>query len=233
ADGTLLDMNQTGLRMIGAKSREDVMGKSVYALIANEDRPRFLAFHQKVCSGTADELSFSMIGLDGTRRSMETSAVPLPRTPGGELLHLAITRDVTERHLLEQQLMQAQKMDAIGQLAGGIAHDFNNLLTAIIGPAEIALLEVGDASPVAEDLRHIKATGERAARLTHQLLAFARRHVEQLELLSLTDLVEGLQEMLGRMLGEAFRVELDACPKEPAVLADRGHIEQVLLNLAV
>ena len=232
-DGCLLDMNQAGLRMVGATKREDAIGKSVHDLIAPEDRERFLAFHERVCSGIGGSLSFDTIGLDGNRRSMETTAVPLPKTPGGELLHLAITRDMTERQILERQLVHSQKMEAIGQLAGGMAHDFNNLLTAIIGPAELALMTVPNDSDVARDLEQIRATGERAARLTKKLLTFARRHVVQLEPLSLRDLIENLRDMLERLLGETISLHIDISKTTPLVLADRGHIEQVLLNLAV
>lgn len=233
SDGLLLDMNKAGLGMIAARRRADAIGQSTYDLIAPEDRERFVAFNEQVCSGTGGQLSFDIIDLEGVRHSMETTAVPLPKTPDGELIHLAITRDVTERHALERQLLQAQKMEAIGQLAGGVAHDFNNLLTAILGSAELALQDVPDGSPAARDLRQIHATGERAARLTKQLLAFARRHVVQLEVLSLTDLVTSLREMLERLLGEAFTLRLGTSTTVRSVHADRGHLEQVVLNLTI
>ncbi|MGK0518790.1 MAG: two-component system cell cycle sensor histidine kinase/response regulator CckA [Planctomycetota bacterium] len=232
-DGLLLDMNKAGLRMIAAKRRADAVGQSTYDLIAPEDRERFITFNEQVCSGTGGQLNFDIIDFEGARHSMETTAVPLPKPPGGELLHLAITRDVTERHALERQLLQAQKMEAIGQLAGGVAHDFNNLLTAILGSAELALMDVPDGSPAAKDLRQIHDAGERAARLTKQLLAFAPRHVVQLEVLSLTDLVTSLREMLVRLLGEAFTLRLDTSTAVRSVHADRGHLEQVVLNLTI
>ncbi|MFN3244101.1 MAG: ATP-binding protein [Planctomycetota bacterium] len=233
SDGTLLDMNQAGLRMIGANDRDEAIGQCVYDIIAPEDRERFVAFNDDVCGGQGGELAFDIVGLDGTRRSMETVAVPLPKAPDGDLLHLAITRDVTERRALEGQLRQAQKMEAIGQLAGGIAHDFNNLLTAIIGPAELAMADAEPGSQLAADLRQIKNTGERAARLTQKLLAFARRHVVQLQPTSIAALVLATQEMLERLLGEAYELHLEVDVDTPTVRADRGHLEQVLLNLVV
>lgn len=232
-DGTLLDMNQAGLRMIAAKDRDQAIGQNTYDLIAPEDRERFVQFNEDVCNGIGGNLSFDVIDFDGARHQMETTAVPLPSTSGGELLHLAITRNVTERRKLEEQLVQAQKMEAIGQLAGGVAHDFNNLLTAIIGTSELAMHDVDKGSAISNDLEQIHSTGERAARLTKKLLAFARRHVVQLEVLSVTDMVANLREMLERLLGEAFELHLALDEKARPIQADRGNIEQVLLNLAV
>ena len=233
ARGELLDMNAAGLRMVGASSRESAIGLNVYDLVAEEDRDRFIGFNDRVCAGEGGELSFDIIGLDGTRRSMETIAVPLPREPGGELLHLAITRDVTQRLQLERQVRHAQRMESVGQLAGGIAHDFNNLLTAIIGPVELLLDELPSDHPHAADLGQVKQTAERAARLTHQLLAFARRQVVQPKPVALTELVGSMEDMLRRIIGEAYRLELDSSPSPCTVFADRGQLEQVLVNLVV
>lgn len=235
ASGVLLDMNRAGLTMVGASARDDVIGESVYDLMAPEDRERFIRFNEAVCSGNGGELSFEIIALDGTRRSMETTAVPLARPGrrgGEELMHLAITRDVTQRYMLENQLRQSQKIEAIGHLAGGVAHDFNNLLTAIIGPAELALAKVRDNPSVSRALGEIVATSERAARLTQKLLAFARQHVVKLETLSLAELVTSLREMLERLLGETVFLTIDVST-DSYVRADKGHMEQVLLNLVV
>ncbi len=232
-DGEVLDMNRAGLTMVGAENRCDAIGLNVYDLLAPEDRQRFVEFNERVCDGAGGEMSYDIIALDGTRRSMESTAVPLPTAHGDQVVHLAITRDVSRRRLLEEQLRRAQRMEAIGALAGGVAHDFNNLLTAIIGPAELALRELDSDHPVARDLAQIKATGERAARLTHQLLAFSRHQVVQPQAVSLAELVNSTEEMLRRVLGETYALELEIDPKARAVRADRGQLEQVLLNLVV
>ena len=229
--GELLDMNRAGLAMIGAPSRDHAVGQSAYQLIAPEDRERFVEFNDRVCKGENGELSFDIIGMDGTRRSMETVAVPLQRSPDGEILHLAITRDVSQRRALETQLHHARKMDAIGQMAGGIAHDFNNLLTAIIGPAELALLKVDQGSSLADDLRQIHSTGQRAARLTKKLLAFARREQSELALLSLPRLIHNMHDLLEHLLGSALDLDIDV--DVPHVRADRVQLEQLLLNLTL
>jgi len=231
--GELLDMNQAGLTMIGAPSRDDAIGLNTYDLIAPEDRDRFVAFNERVCRGESGELSFDIIAMDGTRRSMETIAVPLDNDPGGETVHLAITRDISERLVLEDQLQHARKMDAIGQMAGGIAHDFNNLLTAIVGPAELALLKVDEHSELADDLRQIQSTGKRAARLTRKLLAFARREEAELTAVGVPELIRNMQELLEHLLGGACFLDLDIDSGVPPARADRVQLEQLLLNLTL
>ncbi len=158
----------------------------------------------------------------------------------GEPCILSMTRDITDRkeaeerfRALEAQLRQAQKMEAIGQLAGGIAHDFNNLLTAIRGSASLALAQLPTDSGVREDLEEIEKTADRAAGLTRQLLAFARRAVFQPEVVSLSAIVRGLESMLGRLLGENVRLVTVTSDGSCCVLADPGQIEQVIVNLAV
>jgi two-component system, cell cycle sensor histidine kinase and response regulator CckA len=142
-------------------------------------------------------------------------------------------RDVTARLRLEEQLRQSQKMEAIGRLAGGVAHDFNNLLTVISGHLELAL-EDADLSPSQRsNLDESMRAAGRAAALTNQLLAFGRRQMLQPQLLDLNDVVSGLRPMLSRLIGEDILVQADLGDGLHAVLADRGQIEQVLVNLAV
>ncbi|HEX5580218.1 MAG TPA: PAS domain-containing protein [Gemmatimonadaceae bacterium] len=141
--------------------------------------------------------------------------------------------DITEREVLAAQLRQAQKMEAVGRLAGGIAHDFNNVLTAILSTAELAMSELEPTHPVYADLVEIRAAGVRAAALTRQLLAFSRRQVLQPQLLDPNEVVHGAQQLLGRLLGEQVRLEVVPDPGAGPVRADRGQLEQVLMNLAV
>jgi two-component system cell cycle sensor histidine kinase/response regulator CckA len=145
-------------------------------------------------------------------------------------------RDVATRldHVrLQAQLHQAQKMEAIGQLAGGIAHDFNNLLTAILGYTELLTDQIGPDKPMGRDLREIMAAGQRAAALTRQLLAFSRKQVLELAPLDLNEIVHNVGTMLRRLLGEHIAIETALADRLRAVLADAPQLEQVLVNLAV
>jgi len=156
------------------------------------------------------------------------------RGQNGELTFMmAIVEDVSDRRRLEQELLQAQKMEAIGRLAGGIAHDFNNLLTTINGTAGVALAELDDRTEIEQSLRDILAAGERAASLTQQLLAFSRRQMVQQRLVDLNGVITETATMLRRMIGEDVGLHLELSEGVPRVLADSGQLAQVLMNLVV
>jgi PAS domain S-box-containing protein len=152
---------------------------------------------------------------------------------GRPLYLLAYLRDVTERKSLEDQLRQAQKMEAVGQLAGGIAHDFNNLLTAIQGNTELLLTALEARDPRRMDVLEIARAAHRAATLTRQLLAFSRKQVLQPRIVSLNAVVTDLTTMLRRIIGEDVELQVDLEPTLGRVLADAGQLEQVITNLAV
>jgi len=154
--------------------------------------------------------------------------------------NVVLTDEISERTRVEQalresqaQLRQSQKLEAIGTLAGGIAHDFNNLITVISGYTELALMRADKNSSSAEDLRQVVDAADRAANLTHQLLAFSRKQVLQPTVLDLGDVVDGIAPMLRRIIGEHIELRLEAGAPLGRVRADRGQLEQVLLNLAV
>jgi diguanylate cyclase (GGDEF)-like protein len=133
----------------------------------------------------------------------------------------------------EEQLRQSQKMEAVGRLAGGVAHDFNNLLTAITGYSQLALNGLGDRDPVRKDIEEIRKAADRAASLTHQLLAFSRRQVLEPKVLDLNAVVADMETMLRRLIGEDIDLISILDPAAGQVTADPGQLEQVLLNLAV
>ena len=154
--------------------------------------------------------------------------------------NVVLTDEISERTRVEQalresqaQLRQSQKLEAIGTLAGGIAHDFNNLITVISGYTELALMRADKNSSSAEDLRQVVDAADRAANLTHQLLAFSRKQVLQPTVLDLGDVVDGIAPMLRRIIGEHIELRIQNSAALGRVRADRGQLEQVLLNLAV
>jgi nitrogen-specific signal transduction histidine kinase/CheY-like chemotaxis protein len=142
--------------------------------------------------------------------------------------------DITERKELEQQFRQAQKMEAVGQLAGGVAHDFNNLLAVIRGNSELLLMDASKFNGETVDcLNQVVAASDRAANLTRQLLAFSRKQVLQSQPLDLNDIIGNLTKMLKRIIGEDIQLQCSYAARLPFVQADAGMIEQVLVNLVV
>jgi two-component system cell cycle sensor histidine kinase/response regulator CckA len=232
-DGFLMEMNPAGLSMLSATTLEQVKSKPLLEWIAPEHHAGFIDLHRRVMAGESGELEFEVIGLDGTRRWLRTQACPLRDRTGAITSALGISRDITGQRELEAQLRQSQKMEAIGQLAGGIAHDFNNILTVIQGFA-LTLLE-GENDPIAREsaTRHIVEASERAAGLTRQLLAFGRRQVMHPQHVDLNELVTSLATMVRRVLGEEIDLQLQLWQSPLPIHADRGLIDQVLMNLVI
>jgi nitrogen-specific signal transduction histidine kinase/CheY-like chemotaxis protein len=144
-----------------------------------------------------------------------------------------VSRDIDERKRLEEQVRQAQKMEAVGRLAGGVAHDFNNLLTAITGYSDLLLRSLDRMDPRRADVEEIKETAARAATLTQQLLAFSRRQITQPTVLDLNHVVSNLEKMLRRLIGEDIQFRTVLTPHIHRVRADLGQVEQIVINLGV
>ena len=170
---------------------------------------------------------------DGRRVVLETSGVPIFGDDGEFLGYRGIDRDVTERRNVEEQLLQSQRMDAIGNLAGGVAHDFNNLLQAMLTNALLLRERAADAERVRELARHLEEEIMRGGALTRQLLVFSRRETTRPGLLDLNEVVRASTSLLGRLLRENIQLTVEL-PRDPLhVVADRGQLDQVLMNLAV
>jgi two-component system, cell cycle sensor histidine kinase and response regulator CckA len=170
---------------------------------------------------------------DGSLYEEEATISPV-RDAGGRIVnYVAVKRDITREAALESQLRQAQKMEAIGQLAGGVAHDFNNLLQAMMAHAALGMDSLAPDAPAYHDLVFIRDTAVRAAALTRQLLAFSRRQVLQSKNVYLNDVIEHILQMISRVIGSHIRLAFTPDPDLGAVHADPHQIEQVLMNLCV
>jgi two-component system, cell cycle sensor histidine kinase and response regulator CckA len=236
-DGLLVDMNAAGLRMLGAKDLSQVVQSPVSDVVHPEDRERFVAVHRAASSGVPGRLEFRIVNLDGREFWVDSHMVPFDAAisggDGSDRLVLSVTSDITDRKHLEEQLRQAQKMDAVGRLAGGIAHDFNNLLTVISGFTETALLEIGDDAKAAGDLHQVYKAADTAAALTRQLLLFSRKQVETATAINLNTVISNLEHLLRRTLGAHIQIELRLGTDLAAVSGDASQLQQVIMNLAV
>jgi PAS domain S-box-containing protein len=163
----------------------------------------------------------------------EKTVTPVKDNSGNITNFVSIGLDISEHKNIENQLQQAQKMEAIGTLAGGVAHDFNNILTTIQGYTELIMSDIDKESSTYKDLEHVKNASERAAKLTQQLLVFSRRKQREITVLNINNVIESLFKMLKRMLGEDIRVEMDLSPKIKQIKGDESNIEQIIMNIVV
>ena len=231
-DGRLLECNRAYARMMGYASPAEAMAQPGSAFHPTpEGRERLLERIRQ--EGSLVNFERAARRKDGSLVWVVENVSLLPSDEeSGEIL-LGTVVDLTERRRLEEQLLQSQKMEAVGRLAGGIAHDFNNLLTAISGYSELLLRELAEGDPRRECAEEIRKAGSRAAALTHQLLAFSRRQVLEPRVLDLNAVISGMERMLRRVIGED--IELITAVQEELwhARADPGQIEQAILNLVV
>jgi hypothetical protein len=230
-----LEVNDAALQHYGY-SREQFLRMTLKDIRGSDETPALMEYlHELVAAERPSRLALAGVWShrkqDGALIEVEVKWSPLRFR--GRAASLAMANDITTQKRLEDQLRQAQKMEAIGQLAGGVAHDFNNILTVIHGHAELLLIEGRLSQGALHSARQISQAAERGAALTRQLLAFSRRQVMQPRLLEINEVVGNMTKMLSRIVGEDIALQLHYCPEPATVRADAGMIEQVLLNLVV
>ncbi len=226
-DGRYINIAPTSPELM-VKPRDDVLGKTLHEVFPKPEADRFLAFIRKSLD-SREVVSIEYPLLIGDRTYWFEGRA----TPKTENTVLYIARDITERKLLGVQLRQAQKMEAVGQLAGGIAHDFNNLLQVINGYAELALADIDPSHPAHTSIREVEEGGNRAKALVNQLLAFSRRQILDPVELDLNDVISNLMKMIHRVIGEHIICDFIPGHELGIVSADRGQMEQVLMNLCI
>ena len=228
-----LDINRAGVQLLGYSSKQELLaidlGRDLYA-----DPVENLKIQQRLQEqGVLSDHEVVLRRKNGERLDVLMTAEAVFDAWGVMTTYRGVFHDVTEKRTLEQQLVQSQKMEAVGRLAGGIAHDFNNILSAIIGFSHLALMKLPDSHPAVEHVKIIADAGERAAELTRQLLAFSRKQVLEIKVVNLNSIIENLARMLGRMVGETVALNLELQRPLGNILADTGQMEQVLMNLLV
>jgi PAS domain S-box-containing protein len=243
-DGRIVRSNRAGQRIWGEPSTvSEALGAVAVSWAANGEpiRAEDWAPTRAIRDGeSVNNQELVIESGDGSRRTILSSALPL-RDDDGELMGaVMISEDITERRMREltereqnEQLQQAQKMDAVGRLAGGIAHDFNNLLTGILSYSDLLLQELRPSDPLREDVEQIRDAGQRAAGLTRQLLAFSRRQLLKPRVVWLNLTITELVPMLRRLLGSEISLETELDPELGNVFVDPGQVEQVLVNLTL
>ena len=217
-------VNDALVKIFGCESADELLSKPISSRYRKpEDRKAFLDALKE--TGKLPYYELLILTPSGEQKTLATSAV----------LHNGIISgvnvDITEQKNLEEQLKQAQKMEAIGVLAGGIAHDFNNILSVILGFAELSRIEMKVDNKARAYIEEILKASERAAELTHSLLAFSRKQVMTISEVDLNDLVAKLGKLLVRVIGEDITLRTVLQPKSTPIMADGGQIEQIIMNL--
>jgi PAS domain S-box-containing protein len=234
-DLTIREFNPAAERMFG-RSRMDSLGRGIDLLLPSwEHEAQLSAFSRYLTSGTGPlarrRLELACVRADGTEFPVELTVARLGTDSRAILT--GFIRDLTERRLLEAQLQQSQKLEAIGRLAGGVAHDFNNILMSIMGAADLILMELSQEAEARNEAAEIKRSVQRGANLTRQLLAMGRRQATGPQLLALGDIVGGMDTMLRRLIGPEIEFDIVLPAETVKVRANPSHIEQVVLNLVL
>ena len=240
AEGNILYMTPGVNRVLGRESTE-LVGTSCFDFVHSEDRDQLRGVMAALLGDPSKVVSFEFRALhrDGSVRRLEATATNMLADQAIQGL-VGNFRDITERkhaeeelRRTEEQLRQARKMEAIGNLAGGVAHDFNNLLSVILSYATMLSADLAVGDPMREDLEEIRAAGERAAALTSQLLAFSRQQILNPKTLNLNEVVTGMELMLRRLIGNHIEFGMSTSPALGKITVDPGQIEQVIMNLAL
>ncbi len=231
-DGRFTMVNRRACEISGLTESE-LVGRNVTELIDRDPSDVVTLIRSVAERGeTISNFQTDLVHRDGTKRTISINLAPL--TAAGEIAGIVGTaKDITEQRKLEEQYLQAQKMEGIGRLAGGVAHDFSNLMTAIIVTAELDLMAWPSKDVAQADMQEIHDTATRAANLSQQLLAFSRRQFVEPRVIELNELVLRTDKMLRRLVGTNIEMSLLTTPDAGFVRVDPGQFEQVLVNLVV
>ena len=233
-DGVIRYVAEQRAELQGVADRSVLLGTDASSLIAPQDRERYAANFKTALQGaTPESAEYTLVRGDGSEFVGDVSFGVIRDADGRPDSVVTVVRDVTSRKQLEKRLEESQRLEAVGRLAGGLAHDFNNLLTAIGGFARRITKKLRPESPLRDDAAQIEKASDMAASLTSQLLAFSRRQTLQPVVLTLNEVLDDVEVILRRLIGENIKLEVKRSPSPGLTLADPGQIGQVIVNLAV
>jgi PAS domain S-box-containing protein len=228
-------VNRKGCQVLGY-AEEDILGKNWFDhFLPAAMRDPMKSVFARIVAGELESFEYyenPVVTRDGDERMIAWHNTLLRDAAGRVVAALSSGEDVTERSILEEQLRQAQKMEAVGQLAGGVAHDFNNILTAIMGYGSLLRMNMGDDDGLRSHVDQILTSAERAASLTQGLLAFSRKHVIDPKPVDVNGVIRRVEKLLARLIGEDIELTIDLADEALTVMADQSQLEQVLMNLA-
>jgi PAS domain S-box-containing protein len=233
ADGRLLEVNPAAVKMFGYDSEEDLKQANARDLYCDPEQRAELLSEMLKRKETTERSGVKCRRKDGSIITIRLAARWVMDESGTPLYMDSVVVDETERYVLEQQLAQAQKMEAVGRLAGGIAHDFNNLLGVILGHSDLILQGLGPDAPNAHALREVRDAAAHGAALTRQLLGFSRIQLTQPAVLDINAPVASVRRILDRLIGENYTLRVEAGADLPTVCIDPIQVEQITMNLVI
>src|SRR5690349_13931719 len=234
SSGRVMESNAALREMLGYTA-EELHAKSFTEVSYPPDLDEDLSLFQEMVAGTRDRYTLEkrFVRKNGTLVWMKLHA-SVDRAPDGSpRFGIGMVEDISERKALEEQFLQAQKMEAVGRLAGGVAHDFNNVLTVIRGYTELIIGQCAGSDDRRGDAEEIRQAAERASMLTQQLLAFSRKQARHPQLLDVNRAVRETERLLARLIGEDIMLRLRIARTPCAILVDPSQLQQILMNLAI
>jgi PAS domain S-box-containing protein len=236
-NGVIINCSPNSAKMLGYKT-EEMLGHSIVDFVEEKSRPIFKKTWPSIIKGEPQNAEIIMVGRRGERHNILRAAQPIIDKNNEIVAVLTLNVDISEQKRaekekleLEHQISRIQKLESIGKLSGGIAHDFNNILTAILGYCELSLNKIDEKNPIYSNLREIQKGSERASNLTKQLLAFSRKQMIRPKIVNINDVVENMEDMLRKMIGEDINLDFHLKKSIPLIKADSNQLEQILMNL--
>jgi PAS domain S-box-containing protein len=228
-------INRKGVELLGA-AEQDILSKNWFDhFVPESSRAATKAVFSSIVAGDGARGGYfenPVRTASGSERLIAWQSIVVRDGSGAVTGTLSSGEDITERKHLEAQLLHAQKMESVGQLAGGVAHDFNNILSAVIGHADLLLMKLTPDDPLRQDVDQILTSSERAARLVQSLLAFSRKQIINPQVIDINEIIQNVGKLLRRLIGADIELRTRLAKGTICVMADAGQLEQVLMNLA-